>query len=320
MPTPAPTPVVLDVDTGVDDALAVLLAAQAPELELLGVTCVAGNVDIDQVVSNTLAVLQAAGRADVPVARGAERPLLEPHRHAAHIHGAQGLADVEIPPARHAVSEHGAVEALRQHLIHAPTPATVVALGPLTNIALLVRTYPEAARRIGRLVFMGGSAVAPGNATPVAEFNIWHDPEAAAIVLQSSIPLTMYGLDVFYPVVIERSQALAMVAARRNVPDLAGRLLLAQMDRGGSDETTLGDAGVVAALLVPQAVSARSLPVQINLAAGPGRGQTVVDRRTPESGRQLGTSNESGRLVDVCLSIDTELIARTYVDRIIGNG
>ena len=137
-----PVPVVLDVDTGVEDALALLLAVRHPALELRAVSCVAGNTHVDQVVANTLKVLDAAGAGDVPVARGAERPLLEPARDAHHVHGADGMADLGLPDSpRRPVDVH-AVELLRRTILDSAEPVTLVTLAPMTNAALLLRTYP----------------------------------------------------------------------------------------------------------------------------------------------------------------------------------
>ncbi|GMA91488.1 nucleoside hydrolase [Homoserinibacter gongjuensis] len=198
-----PIPVILDVDTGVDDALALLFAAAHPELDLIGVSCVAGNAPLLQVVENTLRVLALAGATDVPVAAGAHRPLIESPRDASHVHGADGLAGVELPPAVRTAESDGAVAFLRRRILASPEPVTLVALAPQTNLALLLRTHPEVTANIGRIVFMGGSA-SVGNATALAEFNVWHDPEAASIVLGSGVPLFMYGLDVFNHVSVAR--------------------------------------------------------------------------------------------------------------------
>ncbi|MEP6799001.1 MAG: nucleoside hydrolase, partial [Lapillicoccus sp.] len=207
--------VVLDVDTGVDDACAILLAARHPGLELVAVTCVGGNASVDDVVANTLVVLDAAGRPDVPVARGAARPLLEAPVDARHVHGDDGMGDLGWPRSARGTDARHAVELLRDVLLDAASPGpdgtdrriTLVPLAPLTNISLLLRTHPEVAAGLREIVFMGGAA-AVGNATASAEFNVFHDPEAAAIVLDAcadlDIAVTMYGLDVFYAPVITR--------------------------------------------------------------------------------------------------------------------
>jgi pyrimidine-specific ribonucleoside hydrolase len=309
-----PTPVILDVDTGVDDALALLLAIRSTELDVLAVTCVAGNADVDQVVRNTHIVLDVAGAADVPVARGADRPLLEPPRHARHVHGADGMADLGLPESRrlpHAVS---ATELLRATIEASDRPVTLVPLAPLTNIALLLRTHPEVAERIERIVFMGGSA-SIGNATAVAEFNIWHDPEAAAIVLSSGVPLTMYGLDVFYDVTIDAATADALTASGDAGTALAGRLIAHQVRRLGGAPGTIGDAGAVAAVIAPDLITTELRPVRVELAGTFTRGQTVVDRRLV-AGEGDGARGLPPGDVDVALAIDGERARQLFLDAI----
>jgi pyrimidine-specific ribonucleoside hydrolase len=285
MPT---VPVILDVDTGVDDACALLLAARHPGLDLRAVTCVAGNAPVDQVVRNTLTVLEAAGRPGVAVARGAERPLLEPGRPARHVHGDDGMGDLGLPAPAAAPDPRHAVELLRDVLVESAAtarPVTLVPLGPLTNVALLLRTHPEVAAGLARIVFMGGAALV-GNATAAAEFNVWHDPEAAAVVLDASadlgVAVTMYGLDVFYAPRVDRAQAAALMAVPGTdgaAARLAGRLIEFQCDRYAADDATIGDAGAVCAVIDPDGLRTLRLPVRVELAGSWTRGQTVVDQR-----------------------------------------
>jgi pyrimidine-specific ribonucleoside hydrolase len=298
-----PTPVVLDVDTGVDDALAILLAVRSPALDLRAITCVAGNTDVDNVVANTLKALDAAGAGDIPVARGAATPLIEPVRPARHVHGDDGMADLKLPaPAREPVGEH-AVELLRRTI--ADGPITLVTLAPLTNIALLLRTHPEVADQLERIVVMGGTAVV-GNATASAEFNIRHDPEAAAIVFSAGVPITMYGLDVFYEPTIDPPTADRLAASAEPGAQLAGRLMQYQVDRyrGGG---TLGDAGAVAAVIDPGGLRTERYPVRVELGGTFTRGQTVVDRRDwagdLDNDPYVASHPQPG-LVDVALGVD----------------
>jgi pyrimidine-specific ribonucleoside hydrolase len=307
-----PTPVILDVDTGVDDALALLLAVRSPDLDLLAVTCVAGNTDVDQVLRNTLVVLDAAGAGDVPVARGADRPLLEPPRHARQVHGSDGMADLGLPDSRRLPRAVSAVELLRATIESSEAPVTLVPLAPLTNIALLLRTHPEVAARIERIVFMGGSA-SIGNATAVAEFNVWHDPEAAAVVLGSGVPMTMYGLDVFYDVTVDAATAQALAAAAEPGAQLAGRLISHQVRRLGGAAGTIGDAGAVTAVIAPDLLTTGRHPVVVELSGIATRGQTVVDRR-----RVAGDGDDPRGLppgaVDVALGIDGDRAGRLFLD------
>jgi pyrimidine-specific ribonucleoside hydrolase len=307
-----PTPVILDVDTGVDDALALLLAVRSPDLDVRAVTCVVGNAGVDQVVRNTLVVLDAAGAGDVPVARGADRPLLEPPRHARQVHGADGMVDLGLPDSRRRPRDVSAIELLRATIEASEAPVTLVPLAPLTNIALLLRTHPEVAGRIARIVFMGGSA-SVGNATAVAEFNIWHDPEAAAIVLGSGVLMTMYGLDVFYDVTVEAATAQVLAASDEPGAALAGRLLSHQVRRLGGAPGAIGDAGAVAAVIAPDLITTARHPVRVELSGTETRGQTVVDRRLV-AGEGDGADGLSPGEVDVALAVDGDRARQLFLD------
>ncbi|MGZ4649719.1 MAG: nucleoside hydrolase, partial [Kineosporiaceae bacterium] len=303
-------PVVLDVDTGVDDACALLLAARHPALDLRAVSCVAGNAPLDDVVRNTLVVLETAGRGDVPVGRGAPRPLLEAARPARHVHGLDGMGDLGLPaPAGRPDARH-AVALLRDVLLEAADlsqPVVLVPLAPMTNIALLLRTHPEAARGISRIVFMGGAA-GVGNATAAAEFNVFHDPEAAAVVLDAAaefgVPVTMYGLDVFYDVRMTRAGALELVADTDPAVRLAGRLVTFQCDRFDADDATLGDAGAVCAVVDPDGLTTARLPVRVELTGAWTRGRTVVDTRDRAFDRDHDPHGTPAAPVDVALDVD----------------
>ncbi|MGW3337386.1 nucleoside hydrolase [Streptomyces sp. NPDC001009] len=307
-------PVIIDCDTGVDDALALLLAVRHPGLDLRAVTCVAGNTDVDGVVRNTLTVLERAGAPDIPVARGAERPLLEPARPARHVHGHDGMGDLGLPAPTRAPAAVDAVTLLRREILASPRPVTLIPTAPLTNIALLLRTHPEVTGNIERIVFMGG-AVGVGNATPVAEFNVWHDPEAAAILLTADVPITMYGLDVFSRVVVPGTEVRRLRASAEPGARLAGDLLAHRPSAPGTtpdDEEAggLGDAGAVCAVADPAGLTTRPLPVEVGLAPGPARGQTIVDRRHRPGESEIHEGARARPLVDVALDVD---VAR-YVD------
>ncbi len=319
------TELILDVDTGVDDALAILFAVRHPNLHLRAISCVAGNTDVDQVVANTLKVLDAAGAADVPVARGAATPLLEPARHARMVHGEDGMGDLGLPEStRRPVDEH-AVELLRDQILAAPEPVTLVTLAPLTNIALLLRMYPRVVGNIGRVVTMGGSAWV-GNASPVAEFNVWHDPEAAAMVFGAGLPLTMYGLDVFYGVALRRHQADALAGSEEPGARLAGRLLQHAADRYGHEHRLaeprgagLGDAGAVLAVADPGALAVRRLPVSVELAGGLTRGQTVVDHRSVDGEDAVHGRSAQQQLVDVAMGVDGPRLRELFLATVAGS-
>ncbi|MFJ8701537.1 nucleoside hydrolase [Streptomyces ardesiacus] len=309
-----PIPVIIDCDTGVDDALALLLAVRHPRLDLRAVTCVAGNTDVAGVVRNTLTVLERAGAPDVPVARGAERPLIEGVRTARHVHGADGMGDLGLPAPTRAPADVDAVTLLRREILASPRPVTLIPTAPLTNIALLLRTHPEVTGNIERIVFMGG-AVATGNATPVAEFNVWHDPEAAAILLTAGVPITMYGLDVFERVIVPGTHVRRLRASAEPGTRLAGDLLAHRgpatdaSDPGGG----LGDAGAVCAVIDPEGLTTRRLPVEVSLAPGPARGQTLVDRRLRAGESELHDGVRDQPLVDVALDVDVARYVELYL-------
>ena len=173
------TSILIDCDPGHDDAIALLLALASPEVELLGVTSVAGNQTLEKTTANALRVLEFAGRGDVPVAAGADRPLVREQFVAAYVHGETGLDGPDLPPPQGEPVAGHAVNFLAETIRNSDRPVTLVPIGPLTNVALLLALHPDA--RPERIVLMGG-AIAEGNVTPAAEFNIWCDPEAAARV------------------------------------------------------------------------------------------------------------------------------------------
>ncbi|MET8561776.1 nucleoside hydrolase [Streptomyces flaveolus] len=314
-----PTPVIIDCDTGVDDALALLFAVRHPGLDLRAVTCVAGNTDVDGVVRNTLTVLEQAGAPDIPVARGAERPLLEPAR-PSPVHGADGMGDLGLPAPTRTPVGVDAVTLLHREILASPRPVTLIPTAPLTNIALLLRSHPEVTRNIERIVFMGG-AVATGNATAVAEFNVWHDPEAAAILLTAGVPITMYGLDVFQQVVVDSDEAHRLRASDEPGTRLAGELLAHRPAHQGEPPQAeeaggLGDAGAVCAVADPQGITTRLLPVEVSLAPGPTRGQTVVDRRPGPGESEIHEGGRERALVDVALEVNADRYVKLYLETV----
>ncbi len=244
-----PIPVLLDVDTGYDDALALLLALRSPALDVRGITCVAGNQRLPQVVTNTLKLLDALGDDTTPVAAGMAQPLLEPMRPPATLHGQDGMADLGLPSPTRTVAPLHAVELMRRTLEESTTPVTLICLAPLTNIAVFLRMYPHLRPKIGQIMVMGGALMAHGNTSPTAEFNIRQDPEAAAIVLESGLPVRLYPLDVFRAIAFRRDEAAALAAAQPPAAHLAGRILSFVCDFFQRDYALVGDAGTVAAII-----------------------------------------------------------------------
>ena len=200
------TAIILDCDPGHDDAIALLLALASPEVELLGVTTVAGNQTLEKTTANAIRVLDHVGRTDIPVARGASRPLVRELHVAADVHGTTGLDGPTLPPPSRPAAGAHAIDWIAETVRTHPQPVTLVATGPLTNVALFLARYPELAGRLDRVVLMGG-AIGQGNVTPAAEFNLWADPEAASRVFQTDLHLTMVGLDVTHQALLTPSHA-----------------------------------------------------------------------------------------------------------------
>ena len=290
----SPTPIVLDCDPGHDDAIALLLALASPELELRGVTTVAGNQTLEKTTANAIRVLEFVDRTDVPVAAGADRPLVREPFVAAHVHGETGLDGPALPPAAgEAVPQH-AVDFLAEH-VHG---ATLVAVGPLTNVALLLALHPDAAPK--RIVLMGG-AIAEGNVTPAAEFNIWADPEAARRVFASGVDLTMVGLDVTHKALMTPEHADRLRTSSRagklvaELFDFYHRFHKQTYDLPGSP---IHDALALAYVLRPDLLETVERHVAIDCESELCRGRTVVDlwRRTgqePNAHVAVGVDGEA---------------------------
>jgi purine nucleosidase len=214
----APRPLILDVDTGVDDALALLYAVASPEVELIGATCVMGNISVEQATENTLAVLEAAGRGDVEVAQGAARPLARDHVPFPVVHGERGLGRAAPPPPAASPSDRPAVALLLETARARPGEVLLVATGPLTNVALALREDPALPELLGGFALMGGAFDRAGNVTPAAEANVWVDPLAAAEVFtafsgldEARLPICV-GLDVTEKAVMRRPDLDAVCA------------------------------------------------------------------------------------------------------------
>jgi inosine-uridine nucleoside N-ribohydrolase len=275
-----PERILLDCDPGHDDAIALLFALASPEIELLGVTTVAGNQTLEKTTANAIRVLDFVGRDDIPVAAGAERPLLREPFVAAYVHGETGLDGPDLPPPQREPLEQHAVDFLAERV----AGATLVAVGPLTNVALLLERHPDA--RPERIVLMGGS-IGLGNVTPAAEFNVWADPEAAAQVFAAGFDLTMIGLDVTHQALLMEADAERLrVAGRtgRMVAELYDFFHRFHRDTYGFGGSPIHDAVAVAHVFRPELVQTEHRHVAIETTSELTRGRTVVDlwRRTGE--------------------------------------
>ncbi len=271
--------IVLDCDPGLDDAIAILTAAHHGDL--VGITTVNGNVGIEHTTHNALITAQVAD-LDVEVHRGAARPLIAPTMDAARIHGATGLGDVALPQLRRSAASDDAAAFLCD-TARSVDDLHLVAVGPLTNVALALRRDPDLRSRLGGLTIMGGGAHG-GNVTSVAEFNVWADPEAAAIVFREAAPLTMVGLDVTHKVLLGDREVSQLRSADTPVSRFAADLLQYALDRCrefGLEAAPIHDATAVIAVTHPHLFARSSHPVAVELHGERTRGMTVTDVRPP---------------------------------------
>lgn len=309
-----PVPLVIDCDPGIDDMVALLVAAASPELRLLGVTTVCGNVGVATTTRNALAVLALAGREDVPVYAGAHRPLVHDARRAEDVHGSDGLGGTVLPDPRRAPEPEHAVEFLARTVRSSAEPLTLVAVGPLTNVALFFATYPEEAARLGRLVVMGGS-IGAGNTTPAGEFNVWFDPEAAHRVftdtgLPRPVPTVQIGLEVtcrtaFDPAGLDRLRATGPVPAL--AADALAFYLRTYADLLGEATVPVHDAVAVCEALRPGLVRTRPAAVAVDCGLGPARGTTAID---------LSGCTGAPRTVEAGVDVDVPAVMDLIVRRV----
>ncbi len=278
-----PRNVIIDCDTGVDDALALLLALRSPSFNVLGITCVAGNVSLDKVVRNTLTVVEHSGKS-VPVYAGAATSLVGRGRTAEHVHGDDGLGNLGLPAPQGRAESESAVAFLVHAFMAAAGPVELVTLAPLTNVALALILEPQLAERIPSLVIMGGD-ITGGNVTPAAEFNIHSDPEAADVVMRSGIPKTLVPYDV---IKAYGTLTAANIATLESGPtpwrQVGGRLMRFLLERdtdhlGSADVIGPADPAAMAVAIDPGIATAGMYHVAVETRGEHTRGTTVVDRR-----------------------------------------
>ncbi len=269
----ATRPLIIDCDPGKDDAVALLLAFASPEFDLLAITTVAGNVPLDQTARNALRICELAGRNHMAVHAGCPRPILKPLGTAIRVHGEDGLAGAALPDPAMALHPVHAVDFLVDRLMASDGDITLAALGPLTNLALAMVKQPAIIPRLREIVLMGG-AIARGNVTPHAEFNMFTDPHAAAVVFDSGAPLTMIGLDVTHRAIATPQRVAAIRAIERPAAATVARMLALDLERreGGAP---LHDPCVIAYLLAPDLFSGEAMNVAVEMADTERLGQTV---------------------------------------------
>ena len=280
---------IIDTDPGVDDAIAILMAMASSEIEILGLTTVGGNVPLARATRNALSLLQAASRSDIPVAKGASRPLRGKFAYAPYFHGPSGLSQ-RLPDPANGPVEDGAVKFLYDQLTGERGEAVLVALGPLTNLAVLLRERPIALEQAKQIVVMGGAVNTPGNVTPEAEFNFYCDPVAADIVLSSRLPITMVDLAACRQVKIGREQALGLKSATP-----LGRLMLDMLQgwfhrEASREEFEFCDPLAMAIALHPAIATATKVDLDVGI----------------ENGELLGATSETGGPGEITLTQDVD--------------
>ncbi|WP_307807002.1 nucleoside hydrolase [Naasia sp. SYSU D00057] len=302
-------PIYLDCDTGIDDSLALAYLLASPDVELVGVGTVSGNTSAAQAARNSLALLELAGRSDVPVAVGAHDPLRGRFDGGVpHIHGHNGIGGVEVPEASRRPEEGTAAELLLRLSREYEGALEVVAVGPQTNLARALALDPALAGRVAAVTAMGGAALAPGNVTAVAEANIWNDPEAAQIVIEAGWKVTLVPLDITLENTLDEGDRARLLASPVPLARALGQMLDHYFEfylpLYGVRSCPLHDpmaAAVAARGVVP--TRAPAVAVEVDTTDGPGRGQTIADLR----GQRRGALDQEGATVRVVLEIDRPL-------------
>lgn len=274
--------VIIDTDPGQDDAVAILMALASPEIEVLGITAVAGNVPLVLTARNARVVCELAGRPDIPVFTGCDRPLMRQLVTAEHVHGRTGLDGPDLPDPTMPLQDRHAVDFVIETLRHEPEGSvTLVPVGPLTNIAMALRLAPDIAPRIARIVLMGGAYFEVGNITPTAEFNIFVDPEAADIVFSAGVPLTVLPLDVTHKALVTRARNDAFrslgTSVGRAVAEMTDFFERFDKEKYSAEAAPLHDPCTIAWLLAPHLFSGREINVEIETASPLTRGMSVAD-------------------------------------------
>lgn len=328
-PANKPRRIILDTDPGVDDAIAFFLALRSPELQVEAVTPVSGNVPLALTLPNALRLLEICGRTDIPVAPGAATPLVRRLVTAKYAHGNNGLGGVEFPEPKMKPVAETAPDLMRRIIRANPSEISIVAVGPLTNVALLLKEDPSIATLIRSIEIMGGS-FSGGNITPAAEFNFYVDPEAARIVFDSGVPITMVGLDVTRKVVIKDDQVKALEAGQNPVSQAAGKILRANLERirktsPGVPGFAMHDPLTVAQIIDPSIITTKECYVEVETTGQFTAGESVVYthgpvRESPPYGMALQAGDapefEFKPNAKVATEVDPDKFFQLLVDRL----
>jgi inosine-uridine nucleoside N-ribohydrolase len=310
-----PKRILIDTDPGVDDSMAILFAFASPEVQIDGLTTVFGNVGVDLTTQNALRLVELAGHPEIPVARGADKPLLRPFTGQGWmVHGRNGLGEAEFPEPQGKPDNRRAAQFIIDTIMANPGEITLVPLGPLTNIALAVSLEPRIAQNVREVVLMGGAANVPGNASPVGEANIRNDPEAAHIVFHAGWPLTMVGLDVTEKTVMTAEYLEELARAHTPFTDFIARITphyLAFSQRWGLNGFPVHDSSALAYVIDPTLFTTKLAYVDVDYHSVHHAGNTIPDWR----GQREMEPN-----VNICLDVDNDRILDLYRRRLSGSG
>lgn len=298
-------PIIIDTDPGIDDALAIAIALFSDELDVKLITTVAGNVNLELVTYNALRLLKYFNKENIPVAKGADAPLIREFIDASNVHGKSGMEGFEFPEPTQSVINENAVDAMRKVILNSKEKITIVPIGPLTNIALLLKTYPEVKNNIEEIILMGGSSTR-GNKGVMSEFNIATDPEAAYIVFHSGVKLTMVGLDVGLKALVfpEDSEKLKDM---NKTGKMAYCLFKKYRSKSFNNGLKMYDSSAIAYLLRPDMFEKVDAYTDIELNGNLTFGCTVVDLKG-----YLGKSNNT----TVCLDINQDEFRKWFLESI----
>ncbi len=320
-----PVPVIVDTDGGVDDALALIMALNSPQLDLKAVTVVAGNINVEQAANNVLRVISIVEPDTSPiVAKGCEKPLLKPPFNAAGIHGADGLGELDqfkeadgtprYPKLTTKPSTENAIDLLLSAAKEYDN-LTIIALGPLTNLATAIQKDGATMKKIGRIIIMGGAVTVPGNISAAAEFNFFVDPDAAQVVMESGIPITLVGLDVAMKAPLPRQVVEDNLQRRPSklsqfIADCTGIYMAFYRDNEGFYGCYLHDPLAMAVAIDPSLVRTESLHMMVETEGRFTTGMSLADRRD----RRDEETNPPN--VEACLDVDTERFMQLF-DRLV---
>ncbi len=295
--------VIIDTDPGIDDAMAIFYALAAPEFEVLGLTTVFGNVPVETATSNALNLLEIAGRTDIPVARGAARPLAMPYRGAVDfVHGADGQGNVNLPPPSSRSLNRSAADFIIDAVSSRPGEVTLVTLGPLTNLAMVLLQRPKTAAEVRRVVAMGGNVYVPGNASPASEANILNDPEAAELVLSAEWPVTLCGLDVTHRITMTADDLQRIYRvdspAGRHLSRIIPYYHAFYRSHTGKDGIYVHDSTTISWLRHSDAFTTNEVPVRVDTSDGISRGKTWPWKDTHRPAVTVCLDADARRLVE----------------------